>query len=154
LRFSQRHEKDEVKTRISIPYQLGTLLGSLYEKTFKFRRGTMFWKKIEHKKDSVGADSQNGKILTPRRIIVHDVEKILDGEFLTYQLPKVYWGGLGGYAIVELNREYPKQGKKYIISVDNMGENKPAGKKKKLWASNKPKEIAAWILEKGGTRLN
>ena len=114
----------------------------------------MFWKKIEQKIDPAGAEPQKGKILTPRRMIAHDVEKIHDGECLTYQLPKVYWGGLGGYALVELNSEYPKKGKKYIISVDNMGENKPAGKKKKLWVSNKPKEIAAWILEKGGTRLN
>jgi len=114
----------------------------------------MFRKKIEQQRDSAGGESQKGKILTPKRMIVHDVEKIHDGEFLTYQLPKVYWGGLGGYAIVELNSEYPKKGKKYVISVDNMGENKPAGIKKRLWASNKPKEIADWILEKGGTRLN
>jgi len=58
-------------------------------------------------------------------------------------------GPLGrGAAIVELNPDYlTKKGRKYIVYTANVVGMEPAGKRQKLFGSNKPKEIAKWIKE-------
>jgi hypothetical protein len=108
----------------------------------------MFWRKNQN------AGGEGIKVLSPKKTMVKEIGELSDGHALTYKLGKAYWGGLGAYALIELNKEYPKKGKKYVIFTDNMGDDKPAGMKKRIWTSNKPKDIAEWLLEKGGTRLS
>ncbi len=108
----------------------------------------MFWKKDQN------AGGGGSKVLSPKKTIMGEIEALTNDHVLTYKLGEAYWGGLGAYTMVELNKEYPQKGKKYLIFTDNMGENKPAGTRKKLWTSNKSKEIAGWILDKEGTRVN
>jgi len=56
-------------------------------------------------------------------------------------------GPLGrGAAIVELNPGFPnKKGRKYIIYTANVVGVEPVSKRRKLFDSNKPKEIANWV---------
>jgi hypothetical protein len=107
----------------------------------------MLWKKKDPEAGNSGT-----RTMTPLRVTRQEIESLAEGQILYYELARVYWGGLGGYAMVEHNVQHPKKGKKYIISTANMGENRPVGIKKRLWSSNKPKEIAAWVLDKGGRR--
>lgn len=58
-----------------------------------------------------------------------------------------YGGPLGrGAAVIELNPIYPaKRQKKYIIYTADVDGTQPVGKGTKLFASDKPKEIARWV---------
>jgi len=57
-------------------------------------------------------------------------------------------GPLGrGAAIVELNPDYPKKGKKYTIYTAGVVGREPAGNRQKLMGVDKPKEIAKWIKD-------
>jgi hypothetical protein len=48
--------------------------------------------------------------------------------------------------------EYPGKGKKFIVFQDGVGpDGKPAGKRGKFWETDKPKEIASWIMEREGS---
>ncbi len=64
-------------------------------------------------------------------------------------------GPLGrGAAIVEINPDYPqKTNKKYAIYESSVIGMEPAGKKQKLWDSNKPKEIAKFIKSSHHKRM-
>lgn len=95
----------------------------------------MFWKKEKEKK------------LTPKDIIGGKIEQLGPGETVSYRLPEVYGGGL---AVVELNPQYPEKGKKYVLSLDKIVDGKPAGKRSRLWESNKPKDFAGWIVDRSG----
>ena len=57
-------------------------------------------------------------------------------------------GPLGmGAAVVELNPNYPKKGKKYNIYTADVVDMQPVGKGQKLFDSNKPRDIARWIKD-------
>ena len=99
----------------------------------------MFWKKKEGKGEE--------KELSPKEIVANKVEQLGPGEALSYRLAEVYGGGL---AIVEPNPQYPEKGKKYFLSLDKIVDEKPTGKRSRLWESNKPKDFAGWIIERGG----
>jgi len=63
-------------------------------------------------------------------------------------------GPLGmGAAVVELNPNYPKKGKKYNIYTADVVDMQPVGKGQKLWDSNKSKDIARWIKEAHHKRM-
>jgi hypothetical protein len=64
-------------------------------------------------------------------------------------------GPLGkGANIIELNPSYPGKGqKKYNIYVTDVVDMQPVGKGAKLWDSDKPKEIASWVIQGHCKRL-
>ena len=63
-------------------------------------------------------------------------------------------GPLGrGAAIVELNPNPGKKGKKYIIYTANVVGMEPSAKREKLWDSDKPKDIAAWVKDAHHKRM-
>jgi hypothetical protein len=66
-----------------------------------------------------------------------------------------FGGPLGrGAAIIEINANASeKKDKKYIIYTANVIGKEPAGNKQKLFASNKPKEIANWVISAHHKRL-
>ena len=87
------------------------------------------------------------KELSPQEIIGSQIEQLGPGQSLSYKLPEA----LGGdFAIVELNPQYPGKGKKYVVSSDEIVEGKPAGKKFRMFDSDKPKDIAGWIMKREG----
>lgn len=90
------------------------------------------------------------KKLSPQEIMINQIEQLGQGQSLVYRFPELLWQGLGAFAIVEVNSLYPESGRKYIIYTDKMADGKPAGRRSKNWASNKPKDIVRWILDRDG----
>lgn len=74
------------------------------------------------------------------------------GSVFFYQARGPAFGGpLGrGAAIVELN---PSKGKKYLISTADVVGMEPVANKQKLFASDKPKDVAKWIKESHHKRM-
>jgi len=107
----------------------------------------MFWRKKQTETKVTEAKPKKVKKLSPREIIGNQIEQLGLGQSLSYRLPETYGGGL---AVVELNPEYPGKGKKYVLKTDKIVEGKPAGKRSRLWDSDKPKDIAGWILDRNG----
>ncbi|MBI4267083.1 MAG: hypothetical protein HY668_01795 [Chloroflexi bacterium] len=61
------------------------------------------------------------------------------------------WGGpMGrGAAVIELNPNYPGKGqKKYNVGTADVIDGQPVGKGQKLFDSDKPKDVAAWVGER------
>jgi len=114
----------------------------------------MFWKKkqAEEKPAKAKAEPPKPKVkqLSPKEIMINQIEQLGSGQNLTYRLAEHLWEGFGAFAMVELNPQYPGKGRKYIVSSDKMADGKPAGQKTRLWDSSKPKDVASWILEKNG----
>ena len=54
-------------------------------------------------------------------------------------------------AVVELNPTYPDKGKKYIVSFDDLIDGEAAGNKLYVAQSNKPRQIARWLLGRKAT---
>lgn len=99
----------------------------------------MFWKKKN--------DKPREKKLSPKEVIINKIEQLIPGQALCYKLPETYGGGL---AAVELNPQYPQKGKRYVMSTEELVDNKPSGKRRRLWDSDKPKGLAAWIIDRNG----
>ncbi len=103
------------------------------------RRSTMFWKKTTEKKQS------------PKEILISKIEQLSGGQGIRYRLPETYGGGL---AVLGLNPEYdpaqPKKGKKYVMAIETLVNDKPSGKKRVLWDTAKPKDLANWVFERNG----
>ena len=110
----------------------------------------MFWKKKQTEAKAKEAKPQKAKKLSPKEIMINQIEQLGPGQNLTYRLAEFLWEGFGGFIVVELNPQYPQKGRRYIVSTDKIVDGKPAGQKTRLWDSNKPKDVASWILEKNG----
>jgi hypothetical protein len=82
--------------------------------------------------------------------IAGEIEQLQPGRILTYRLPKFYWGGYAAFFMAELNPLYPGKGKKYNACIDQIADEKPAGKKAVAWQTDKPLEIGNWISEREG----
>ena len=96
----------------------------------------MFWKK-----------NTEDKQLSPKEILINQLEQLAPGKTLSYKLPEL-WGG--ELAIVGLNPQYPQNGKKYFIDLEEFVANKPSGQRKPFVQVEKTKEMASWIIEKEG----
>jgi len=111
----------------------------------------MFWKKKEAAVKPTEAKAEPPKAkekkLSPKDIIVRKIEQLSPEQTISYRLPETYGGGL---VIVELNPEYPAKGRKYILSTEKIASGKPTGQRSRLWDSNKPKDMAGWIIDRGG----
>ena len=84
------------------------------------------------------------KKLSPKEIIINEIEQLAPEQELKYFLPSTYGDRV---YIVELNPEYPKKGKQYIMSTQRVADGKLAGEKTRSWDSDKTKAIASWILD-------
>ncbi len=99
----------------------------------------MFWKKK--------TEEPKEKKLSPKEIMMNQIEQLVPGQALSYKLPQTFGGGL---AVVELNPRYPEKGKKYAMCTEELADNNPTGKRMPIWYSDKPKELATWILDRNG----
>ena len=85
--------------------------------------------------------------------VVGEMEQLTPGQTLIYKLPEFYWSGLGAFLIAELNPLYPQKGRKYIMSRDDIADGKPAGKKARVFESNKPSDFGEWVARRQGERF-
>ncbi len=104
----------------------------------------MFWKKKE-----AGAPKKEKK-LSPREIIIRRVEALEPGQSISYKVLEIYGGGLG---IIELNPDFPEKGKKYYIYREGVVDD-PKGEKRLLVDTSKPKDIAGWVVDRGGVQFS
>jgi len=117
----------------------------------------MFWKKRQPVATALDGKAQETKVevqepqkakkLSPKEIIIDRIEQLGPEESVSYRLPEVRGGEL---AVVELNPQYPEKGNKYLLSLEKIVDGKPAGTRSRLWDSNKPKNLAGWILDRSG----
>lgn len=114
----------------------------------------MFWNKkpakVPVEKNAGAAAAPKVKKLSPKETMVSQIEQLVPGQVLTYQIAKTYWENFAGFFFVELNPNFPEKGKKYLVSVDKIADGKPAGKKTHLWDTNKPQDIANAVLDRSG----
>ena len=122
-----------------------------------FWKKLMFWKKKRAEAAPPTAEPAEAKAkvpkkpkakeLSPKGIIINQIEQLGPGQSVRYRLPDTFGDGL---AVVELNPQYPKKGKKYIVSTEKLVDDKPAGHRSRLWDSNNAKDVAGWIMERKG----
>jgi hypothetical protein len=102
----------------------------------------MFWKKKDN--------NSKVKELTPREIFVkkitEEVEALTEGQAVIYQLPEFY--SFARFLGVELNPTFPQKGKKYLLFIDQMAEDKPTGKRSYNGSTNNASEYAEGIVER------
>jgi len=104
----------------------------------------MFWKKKSATEEQL---KPKAKKLSPRKIIEERIKQLAPGQSISYRLLETFGGGL---AVVELNPQYPTEGRMYILSTEKIVDGKPTGKRNRLWDSDKPRDIAGWILDRNG----
>jgi len=88
---------------------------------------------------------------SPGDIMTGEIERLSAGQVLRYQLPEVYGGD---FAVIQANPDYPQKGKRYRLGSERMVDGKPAGKINFIWDTDKPMDLAKWILERNGMPFN
>ncbi len=90
------------------------------------------------------------KKLSPQKIleakIISEIESMTPGFPVIYQLSENY--RYARFLIIELNPTYPEKGRKYLLSSDEMVDDKPAGKRTLITTSNKASDGANWIASR------
>ncbi len=99
----------------------------------------MFWKK-----------KTGEKKLSPKDIIINQIDVLTEGQSAVYKLPEIYWTGLGGFIVIERNSQKGEKSKPFVAFTDEIKDGAPVGKKKRLWEFNYAREMASWIIERGG----
>lgn len=115
----------------------------------------MFWRKKPTAVAGATTEPEGGVTVQPRKTkplskkdtLALEIEQLAADQCITYRLPDFY---NDPFVMVELNSQYPEKGRKYNVCQDKLADGRPAGRKTKVWDSNKPKEIAGWILERDG----
>ena len=79
----------------------------------------------------------------PREIIMGEIEQIAQGQELGYIGRSMYGDKVH---FVGWNPQYPEKGKKYIMSAHDLKKGVLAGERQYIADSDKPKDIANWIL--------
>jgi len=83
----------------------------------------LFWKK---KPAAAQPPKPKAKELSPKKdVITNQIERLGAGQTLRYRVPEE-WGG--DLVVIELNPQYPKKGRKYMLSTEKLVDGKPAGK--------------------------
>ena len=95
----------------------------------------MFWKK----KPATGEPSK------PKEILINQIEQLAPAQEVGYCV-RSWAGDCRQVLFVKLNPQYPKKGQKYVMSRHGLVEGKLAGNRIFAWDSNKPKEVAEWVL--------
>ncbi|MFH1646670.1 MAG: hypothetical protein ABID71_03125 [Chloroflexota bacterium] len=87
------------------------------------------------------------KPLTPQEIMTKQIEQLEGTQVATYKLPPDRGGWM---AMVSINPTYPTKGRKFIMTIDRMPGGVAGKEKSVLWDSNSAKDMANWIIDRGG----
>jgi len=89
-----------------------------------------------------------GHTLTPRDVVSRQIESVERGGVIVYELGQIY---VKPFITVLRNASYPAEGKEYIVFQEGRADDgTPSGKRGKCWHTNKPQDIAKWLLEREG----
>ena len=78
--------------------------------------------------------------------IIKELEQIKEGAMIKFTIPEIFGGGV---ASIGLNPE--KGGKKYLLKVGN--DEKNVDESRPYWQSNKAKDIAKWVEDRLGDKI-
>jgi len=94
-----------------------------------------------------GKDVDKTGKLSPQDLLVQEIEGIEKGEEATCDFGSMY---LHPFLVI---RRDPETGKKYQLYQDSKGaDGRPAGKRAAFWKTSNSKDIADWIVQRGGHR--
>jgi len=85
---------------------------------------------------------------------IERMQGLTPGKSLIYRLPEIYHGGIGAFAVIDVNPDFPKKGRHFIISADKAENGTPRGQKIRHWDTNNPKQIIDWLKDKNATPFN
>jgi hypothetical protein len=88
---------------------------------------------------------------SPREVMAGEIEQLSAGQFLRYKLPPFYGDDL---AVIQMNPDYPQKGRKYRLGSESIIDGKPSGKINFIWDTDKPADLAKWVLERLGVQFN
>lgn len=110
------------------------------------RAGKFLFRPVRH---LVGKPAKpKARKLTPNEVLANQIEQQLTmGQTLRYKIPETSGGG---FITVELNPQYPQKGRKYILSMENMVNGMPGGKKTILYDSDNSIDLATSVLDRNG----
>lgn len=91
------------------------------------------------------------KKLSPKDIVMGQIEMLEPGHSLSY-ITKT-WSGTD-LMVVEANADYPGKGHKYLVSYEEIVDDKPSGKRQHIGDSDKVKQVTEWILSRKGELYN
>ena len=81
-----------------------------------------------------------------RQEIIQQMEQLKEGDVIRFTIPEIFGGGV---AVVGLNSE--KRGKRYLLKVGNHGAG--AESANPYWLSDKAKDIAKWVADRQGDKI-
>ena len=105
----------------------------------------MLWHK-DTRGSAVAADKEplKEKKVSPKDQMMEQMNQIEPGKEITYRLGPIY---VKPFIAVVRN----EKGKRFSVFQDGPNaEGVPAGNRGKFWDTNDPKEIASWVLGRGG----
>lgn len=73
--------------------------------------------------------------------IMQQMEQLTEGQTLKFKIPQTFGGGM---AVIELNQNYPKNGKKYSLKLGKDENVTP------YFDSDKSKDLAKWVADRMG----
>ena len=108
----------------------------------------MFWKKDKGGVTAPGKGTEAPKKLTPKEIMIGQLEAIETDKEITFKLGAIY---VKPYVTIVRNAA----GKRFTVYQDGKDEEgNPAGKRGKFWDADHAKDIVNWIVEREGTLFN
>ncbi len=84
-----------------------------------------------------------GKV-KPKEVVLQELEQLAPGQELKHRIQTRFSDYI---AFVEFNPGYPKKGKKYLLSVQDLENGKPVGQKRLTDQSDNLKYIVNWIID-------
>ena len=81
-----------------------------------------------------------------RQEIIQQMEQLKEGDVIRFTIPEIFGGGV---AVVGLNSE--KGGKRYLLKLGNDGAG--AESANPYWQSDKAKDIAKWVADRQGDKI-
>lgn len=91
------------------------------------------------------------KVASPKDILAGEIERLTPGQSLQYKLPPLYGNDL---VVIRMNPDFSKKGKKYRVDSESLVDGKSSGKIHFVWDTDKPRDIASWVLERLGVPLS
>ena len=85
-----------------------------------------------------------------RQEIMQQMEQFKEGEVLKFKIPEIFGGGV---TLISLNPNFPKDGgKKYFLRLGN--DEKLAEQSEPYWPTDKAKDLAKWVADRQGDKMD
>ncbi len=93
------------------------------------------------------AAARKAKPQSVRDTFTEKIDQLTPGQEVAFRLPPIYGSEL---IVVEANKDYPAKGHRYSLASADPVDGKPGQNRKHLWETDKPRTLAAWIVDRSG----